>query len=804
MSTTVRQWLKGSWYGTKSKKNRPLAKARHLFEQLEPRMLLSFTHPGGLLTLTDLNRMKTEVAANAHPWIDDWNVLIADPLASSTYTNHATANMGTSRQLADQDAHAAYLNAIRWYISGDTSYANRAVTILNAWSAAVNVVPTGTDTPGLIGIPIFDFALAGEVLRIYSGWDTTHFTQFTTMMTTYLYPVVNDFLTNHNGAAIDHYWSNWDACNIGAKVAMGVLCDNQTIYNEGITYYETGAGNGSIMHAVNPMYNSGALGQEQESGRDQEHAQLAVGLLASVCQVAWNQGLDLYAYASNRLLAGAEYVAQTNLSKTVPYTYYTNSDQANQCYISINGIGRLDDRPIWEMIYNHYVVLQGLSAPNVQAMAQLMRPEHGSSDHFGYGTLTFTLSAAASPYPPSSIAPVPTGLTATAGVGQVMLQWNSSGDTAQGYTVQRATTSGGPYTTIASWTANTTPQYTDTDVTNGTTYYYVVAANNQSGTSANSTQASARPVVSGALPSGWAQQNIDTSNSAGSASFASVSNGTFVLGGYGTSIGGTADSFSYAYKSVTGNYTLIGRLLIDTSGTSNKVGLMMRDSLNANSMAVAVTLGETGGRETKFRTRLSNGANMTAQTGNDYTWMPVWYKLQRSGNTFTAYQSLDGVTWYIVGSSTTVSMANTYYVGLVACGSTTATFDNVTGAPSTPSDLMITQGDAQIALSWTPLADATSYNVKRATVSGGPYTTAGSGVTANNFTDTGLTNGTTYYYAVSAVVAGVETANSAGNQHYSGYEPQIYRNDHRLVGIVGQQLRHNQGSRDGRQADHLL
>jgi hypothetical protein len=327
--------------------------------------------------------------------------------------------------------------------------------------------------------------------------------------------------------------------------------------------------------------------------------------------------------------------------------------------------------------------------------------------------------------------------------------------------VQRATTSGGPYTTIATWTANTTPQYTDTSVTNGTTYYYVVAANNQSGTSANSTEASARPAASGALPSGWTQQNIDTSNSAGSASFASVSNGTFVLGGYGTSIGGTADSFSYVYKIVTGNYTLIGRLLIDTSGTNNKVGLMMRDSLNPNSMAVAVTLGETGGRETKLRTRLSNGANMTAQTGNDYTWMPVWYKLQRSGNTFTAYQSLDGVTWYAVGSSTTVAMANTYYVGLAACGSTTATFDNVTGPPSTPSDLMITPGNAQIALSWTPFSGATSYNVKRATVSGGPYATVGPGVTANNFTDTGLANGTTYYYVVSAVVAGVETANSA-------------------------------------------
>ena len=49
-----------------------------------------------------------------------------------------------------------------------------------------------------------------------------------------------------------------------------------------------------------------------------------------------------------------------------------------------------------------------------------------------------------------------------------------------------------------------------------------------------------------------------------------------------------------------------------------------------------------------------------------------------------------------------------------------------------------------------PSAAATGYNVKRATTSGGPYTTVASGVTSTNYTDTGLTNGVTYYYVVSA------------------------------------------------------
>src|SRR5690242_19089007 len=98
----------------------------------------TFVHPGGLHTQTDLDRMKTQVAAGAHPWIDDWNVLITDPSAQNTYSAGARANMGGSRQRADADAHAAYLNAIRWYISGDTTFAACAVRNLNAWSAAVN------------------------------------------------------------------------------------------------------------------------------------------------------------------------------------------------------------------------------------------------------------------------------------------------------------------------------------------------------------------------------------------------------------------------------------------------------------------------------------------------------------------------------------------------------------------------------------------------------------------------------------------------------------------------------------------
>jgi regulation of enolase protein 1 (concanavalin A-like superfamily) len=254
----------------------------------------------------------------------------------------------------------------------------------------------------------------------------------------------------------------------------------------------------------------------------------------------------------------------------------------------------------------------------------------------------------------------------------------------------RSASSGGPYTSIASWTANTTAQYIDASVTNGTTYYYVVAAINQAGTSGNSAQVSAIPVAPGTLPAGWSRQDIGTVGIAGSAGYANVGNGTFIVSGSGGGIGGTSDSFGYTYRSITGDFTITARLS-DVTGTLNKTGIMIRETLDPASKALIMKLGDAGWRQAGFGSRSSSGNGMTWLRGNDYTWLPAWFRLQRSGNTFTAYESSDGVTWFTVGAST-VSMSSTCYTGLAACsGSTTAldnsTFDNVTIVTAIPQPI---------------------------------------------------------------------------------------------------------------------
>ena len=83
-----------------------------------------------------------------------------------------------------------------------------------------------------------------------------------------------------------------------------------------------------------------------------------------------------------------------------------------------------------------------------------------------------------------------------------------------------------------------------------------------------------------------------------------------------------------------------------------------------------------------------------------------------------------------------------------------------TTVPATPVALMAAAGNAQVTLNWTGSSGATGYYVKRATTSGGPYTQIATQALASD-TDTGLTNGTKYFYVVSAYNSVGQSANSA-------------------------------------------
>jgi hypothetical protein len=357
-----------------------------------------------LHTQADFDRMAARVRAGTQPWQAGWNRLVANAHSQSTWKPRATATIvrgGTGQNYAVlyNDIHAAYQNALRWKISGDTAHGNAARDILNAWSGTLKAVNGDADRFLAAGIYGYQFANAAELMRDYPGFDLARFQQ---MMLTVFYPMNDAFLKHHNDACITNYWANWDLCNMASVLAIGILCGDQAKINQAVNYFKNGGGNGAITHAVPYLY-PGGLGQWQESGRDQGHTMLGIGLMGAFCEMAWNQGIDLYGYDDSRFLRGCEYVAAYNLGKDVPFTTYKWGNGVKcapqaQTVISTGSRGQI--RPVWELVYNHYVKRQGLAAPNVETYAARVRPEGGGGDYgpnsggfdqLGFGTLTSTV-----------------------------------------------------------------------------------------------------------------------------------------------------------------------------------------------------------------------------------------------------------------------------------------------------------------------------------------------------------------------------------------------------------------------------
>ena len=230
------------------------------------------------------------------------------------------------------------------------------------------------------------------------------------------------------------------------------------MFSAAVTYFKQGQGNGGIAQMVY-FTHPGYMGQRQESGRGQGHNTLSISLVSSICEMAWNQGIDLYGYDNNRVLSGCEYVAKGNQIQSgstyysMPFMAYSNQN-ANDTQFSAASQGI--KRPECALVYNHYVNRQGIAAPYSAKFSALVTPEgsddypaNGGFDLFGFGTLTCLRDPIAKGAPPS-------GLSAVTTSGQVVLSWWGTAY-ATSYIVKRATVSGGPYAVVASGISDLLP-----------------------------------------------------------------------------------------------------------------------------------------------------------------------------------------------------------------------------------------------------------------------------------------------------------------------------------------------------------
>jgi hypothetical protein len=147
-------------------------------------------------------------------------------------------------------------------------------------------------------------------------------------------------------------------------------------------------------------------------------------------------------------------------------------------------------------------------------------------------------------------------------------------------------------------------------------------------------------------------------------------------------IGGTSDRFHFVFQPASGNAQIVARIAeLPDTGAGSKSGIMIRETLATGSAHVALLV--TGGNRYQFQRRVTAGAATSYTSGSQTA--PVWVKLVRAGNTFTAHRSSNGTSWTPLGTRT-IAMGASVSVGLVvASGDITvaglATFDNVAVTP---------------------------------------------------------------------------------------------------------------------------
>ena len=196
------------------------------------------------------------------------------------------------------------------------------------------------------------------------------------------------------------------------------------------------------------------------------------------------------------------------------------------------------------------------------------------------------------------------------------------------------------------------------------------------------------------LPSGWLDGDVGAVGIAGSSSYA---NGTFTVNGAGSQLSGTADAFHFVYQPLSGDGSIVARVVSMPVGEGATGGVMIRETLDPASVNGATIDFVEYGAVVEFSVRAVTGGNTSQPNAVGGTMPPYWVELVRSGNTLSSYASPDGANWTLVANQT-VNMAPNVYVGLVvnyASGSlATATFDNVSVSSSATPGPVITSVSA--------------------------------------------------------------------------------------------------------------
>ncbi|MCR5780758.1 MAG: alginate lyase family protein, partial [Bacteroidaceae bacterium] len=248
-------------------------------------------------------------------------------------------------------------------------YTDKALEIINAYAATLQRFD-GHDAP-LCAIQGYwlvramtdiKLKIKNEKLKVNTqSWDS--------MIRRAMIPTIDKFEADSPYAN-----GNWGAIVNRLRMACGIFLEDSTVYQASIDYFLHANDNGSL-----PKYIS-ETGQCQETGRDQGHAQLGLGALCETCEMAWEQGDDLWGALDNRMMYGIEYTARYNLGYDVPFETWTDCTGLYSDWTEPGSMGRGQIRCIYDLPYNHFVKRKGLKMPYTKKLLDLQAKAENRGD----------------------------------------------------------------------------------------------------------------------------------------------------------------------------------------------------------------------------------------------------------------------------------------------------------------------------------------------------------------------------------------------------------------------------------------
>jgi autotransporter-associated beta strand protein len=466
-----------------------------------------------------------------------------------------------------------------------------------------------------------------------------------------------------------------------------------------------------------------------------------------------------------------------NLGSASGVTSTPNAENANGYNPAYSGGNQGSDTTVREGIHGCYSdnrVTFPASLLRAGANTITVKMNSGSGDnHIMYDYFRLELAG----YVP----PAPASVTAYPGNNGNLLSWPATPGVTS-YNILRSATSGSGYASIATGivgpvcgSGTNNAVYLDTNVVNGQTYYYEVQSVNPVGVSADSppspgaAPSASAPATPPTAPTGLvataSHTNVALSWSASpGASYYCVWRNVLANTGGGTSnilgtiiLNNTNTTTAYTDTTPTdGSYYSYFVTAANAAGTSPNSG-----AVNATPLPTPPASAPTGLTISKVDTTTNQQATLRWNT------VPgaVGYILYRSTSPTGPFTFSGGYVMSLTETSYTdaAPLGAIYYYVVVAmnAGGVSANSAIVSTLPPPPGGLIAIPGNGQISLVWSAVSGATSYTVKRGTSSGNETTTVATGITSNYFINTGLVNGITYYYVVTASSPSGTSPNSA-------------------------------------------